>query len=220
MVADRLALVRERIESAAKTAAREASDVTLIAVSKSRTVDEIGAAYDSGQRDFGENRVDELARKAPLLPTDINWHFVGSLQSRKAPVAAQWTYLLHSMDRLSLARRWASTKPEVPCLLQVNIGAETQKHGVAPASLDETLDDLAEVGVRPIGLMAIPPAPDAPEAARPYFAELAALARRARETHTGLTELSMGMTDDFEVAVQEGATMVRVGRAIFGTRTD
>ena len=220
MVAERLALVRSRIESAAMRSQRRLSDVTLIAVSKSRTVDEIGEAYESGQRDFGENRVDELAKKAPLLPADINWHFVGTLQSRKAAVAARWTHLLHSMDRMSLARRWASTDQRGPCLVQVNIGMETQKFGVAPSALEKTLDEFAAVGIRPVGLMAIPPAPDEPEAARPYFAGLATLAKNARATHGGLAELSMGMTDDFEVAVEEGATMVRVGRAIFGSRTD
>lgn len=221
MVAERLALVRGRIEAAAARAGRPPSAVTLVAVSKSRSVDEILEAHDAGQRDFGENRAEELVAKAPQLPVEIRWHFVGTLQSRKTSAVRPLTHLLHSMDRPSLARRWASAAAEIPtCLLQVNVGLEPQKHGVPPDGVESMLEEMEAIGIVPVGLMAIPPAPDVPEASRPFFARLAGLAEAARLTHPHLIELSMGMTDDFEVAVEEGATIVRVGRAIFGPGTD
>ncbi len=218
MVAERLSLVRARIGEAAERAGRAVEDVTLIAVTKTRTVDEILSAYEAGQRDFGENRAWELAEKAPQLPTDIRWHFVGGLQSRKAKTVRPLTHLLHSMDRRSLARRWAGDEAP-PCLLQVNIGEEPQKHGVAPADVAGALDEIEGEGIRIVGLMAIPPAPEVPEDSRPYFAGMARLAAEHRRSRPHLEALSMGMTDDFEVAVEEGATMVRVGRAIFGPRS-
>jgi pyridoxal phosphate enzyme (YggS family) len=219
MVAGRLAAVYARIGDAAVRSGRAASAVTLVAVSKSRSVDEILEAYEAGQRDFGENRVEEMLAKVPLLPPDVRWHFLGTVQSRKAAAVRPETFLLHSMDRMSLARRWAAPGEVPPCLLQVNVGREPQKHGVAPEAVEDVLDEMSGEGIEPIGLMAIPPAPEVPEAARPFFAEMARLAERTRHRRPRLVELSMGMTDDFEVAVEEGATIVRVGRAIFGPRT-
>ena len=221
MVAERLAEVRGRIEAAAVRSGRDPSAVTLVVVTKSRSVREVLAAYEAGHRDFGENRAEELAEKAPQLPGDIRWHFIGTVQRRKIALARPLSFLLQSMDRLSLARRWASAPGEAPpCLLQVNIGLEPQKHGVAPAAAAETLDEMAQVGIIPVGLMAIPPAPDYPGASRRHFAALAELADGLGATHPRLVELSMGMTDDFEEAVEVGATIVRVGRAIFGSRTE
>ncbi len=220
MVAERLALVRGRIEAAADRAGRSPSAITLVAVSKSRSVAEILEAYESNQRDFGENRAEELSAKAPQLPADIRWHLVGTLQSRKIKAARNLTAVLHSMDRMSLARRWASGPGEVPsCLLQVNVGLEPQKQGVAPDGVESMLAEMEAVGIEPVGLMSIPPAPDSPEVSRPFFRRLAAVAEAARVNRPHLVELSMGMTDDFEVAVEEGATLVRVGRAIFGPRS-
>ena len=194
--------------------------MTLVAVSKSRTVAEIRAAYDAGHRDFGENRAEELALKAPALPGDIRWHFVGTLQSRKVARVHGATFLLHSMDRMSLARRWASiSSAGPPCLLQINVGREAQKHGVLPEETAEVLAEMNTVGVDPVGVMTIPPAPAAPEDSRSHFRSLGALAGELRRAYPGLVEVSMGMTDDFEVAVEEGATLVRVGRAIFGPGT-
>jgi len=221
MVAERLALVRGRIVAAANRAGRSPSAITLVAVSKSRSVAEILEAYESNQRDFGENRAEELSAKAPQLPADIRWHLVGTLQSRKAAAARPLTAVLHSMDRMSLARRWASGPGEAPpCLLQVNVGLEPQKQGVAPDGVESTLAEMEEIGIEPVGLMAIPPAPDSAEGSRPFFRQLASLAEAARVNRPHLVELSMGMTDDFEVAVEEGATLVRVGRAIFGPRSN
>ncbi len=220
MVAERLALVRERIAMAAGRAGRDPADVTLVVVSKARTVAEIETAYTAGQRDFGENRAEELALKAAELPVDIRWHFVGSLQRRKIALVRAVIVLLHSMDRESLASRWTVPGEQAPpSLLQINIGGEAQKHGVERDRAAESLAAMAELGVHPVGLMVIPPAPSLPEDSRSYFVELVSLAAELRHRHPGLVELSMGMTDDFEVAVEEGATLVRVGRAIFGPRT-
>ncbi len=219
MVAERLAAVLARVESAAARSGRSAGDVTLVAVSKGHGVAEIRAAYDAGQRHFGENRAAELAEKAPLLPDDIHWHFVGTLQRRKVPLVRPRTELLHSLDRFSLVSAWARGESDPPpVLIQVNVAAESQKHGVRPDEVVALLRIAAESGVVCRGLMLIPPIPEAPERSRPWFQRLAALRAQIRPDHPAATELSMGMTDDFEVAVEEGATIIRVGRAIFGAR--
>ena len=219
MAAGQLAVVTQRIGAAAERVGRDPRSITLVIVSKARTVGEIRTVYDAGHRDFGENRAQELAAKAPLLPADILWHFVGTVQSRKVAMIRPHTHLLHSMDRVLLARRWASSDAAPPpCLLQVNVGAEPQKHGVLPIDAESALSELADAGIEPVGLMTIPPAPKVPAESRPYFEEMARLARTLRKGRPGLMELSMGMTDDFEVAIEEGATLIRVGRAIFGPR--
>jgi uncharacterized pyridoxal phosphate-containing UPF0001 family protein len=124
------------------------------------------------------------------------------------------------MDRVSLAGRWAAPEdPAPPCLLQVNVGEEPQKHGVLPGRVDATLREMADLGIEPVGLMAIPPAPETPEQSRPHFEEMARLAEALRADRPGLVEMSMGMSGDFEVAIESGATLVRVGTAIFGPRT-
>ncbi len=219
MVAERLAAVRQRMAAAAARAGRSADDVTLVAVSKGHGVDQIRAAYDAGQRHFGENRAAELSAKAPLLPGDVRWHFVGTLQRRKVPLARPATTLLHSLDRPSLVAAWSrGDDPIPPALVQVNAAGESQKHGVPPAEVGDLLQLAEAAGITCRGLMLIPPLQEAPEQSRPWFRELAALRARLAPAHPSLTELSMGMTDDFEVAVEEGATLIRVGRAIFGAR--
>ena len=211
--------VMARVEESARRAGRRPEDVTLVAVSKTKTPAEIESVYRLGHRDFGENRADELADKAATLPDDIRWHFVGTLQSRKARVVRPVTHLLHSMDRRSLAGAWLKglgTAP--PALLQVNLGDEEQKSGVALAEVGETLEWMSQMGLDVRGLMAIPPIPAEPEDSRPHFEALRRLRDEMSERHPGVTELSMGMTDDFEVAIEEGASIIRVGRAIFGPR--
>lgn len=216
MVADGLTLVRARIAAATARAGRDPDSVRLIAVSKGKTADEIMAAYQAGQRDFGENRAQEMAAKVPELPGDIRWHFVGPVQRRKVKVIRPLTTLLHSLDRLALAAAWSAGEPSPPAtLLEVNIGAEPQKHGVRPADVDETLTAMAALGIVPSGLMVIPPAPNIAADSRPWFAQLRELRDSLLPAHPGLVGLSMGMTDDFEVAIEEGASMIRVGRAIF-----
>ena len=211
--------VMERVRIAALEAGRRPEEVTVVAVAKTKSPEEIMYVYDQGHRDFGENRAGEMAEKAAALPRDIRWHFVGALQSNKARVARPNTHLLHSMDRMSLARAWLKgpgTAP--PVLLQVNVGGEETKSGIDGTDAEILLSELRGIGVDVRGLMAIPPAPSHPEDSRPYFVELRALAESLRPRHPNLEQLSMGMTDDFEVAIEEGASLIRVGRAIFGSR--
>jgi pyridoxal phosphate enzyme (YggS family) len=208
--------VKERVARACERVGRDPSEVTVVAVSKGRPPEEILRLYEDGHRDFGENRADELSAKAAELPADIRWHFVGHLQSNKARVVRPIASVLHSMDRVSLAKAWlkgAGTPP--PSFLEVNVGREPQKSGVVPEEAESLAEQLVTLGVPLIGVMAIVPIVDEPEHARPYFRELVEVRDRVRRIEPAATGLSMGMTDDFEVAVEEGATVIRLGRAIF-----
>jgi len=212
--------VVDRMTVAAERAGRDVSTITLVAVSKAKPVSAIEAVYERGHRDFGENRAQEMAEKAAKLPEDIRWHFIGGLQANKARLIRPITHLLHSMDRESLAGAWAkgSGLPP-PCLLQVNTGHEEQKSGALPEEARATLERILGFGLEVRGLMAIPPITDEPERQRPHFASLRALRDELARDHPAIRELSMGMTDDFEVAIEEGSSIIRVGRAIFGERT-
>lgn len=216
MVAERLNAVRQRIAQAATTVGRDGAEVRLVAVSKGRYPQEILEAYAGGQRDFGENRAAELAAKVSGLPDDIKWHFIGSLQTRQAKIARPHTAMLHSLDRGRLANAWAAAGQPPPALVQVNVAGETQKHGAAPEAVVELLDQATSLGIRCVGLMTMAPLSTDPEDSRRWFKELRLLRDDLRRSYPDLVELSMGMTDDFEVAIQEGATIIRVGRAIFG----
>jgi len=208
--------VRERIAAASAAARRPGDEVTLVIVSKGQSVDSIRALYDRGERDFGENRAQELAAKVGQLPGDIRWHFVGPLQSNKARIVRPIVTLLHSLDRPELGSVWMKGPGLAPpALLQVNVGEEPQKHGVDPAGAVRIFADLVAIGIDLAGLMAIPPFAGNPEAMRRYFVEMRRLASLVEKDHPGRSALSMGMTDDFEVAIQEGANFVRIGRAIF-----
>ena len=208
--------VTERALAALSTAGRSVESLTILAVSKGHSTGEIAALYDRGHHDFGENRAQELRDKVPELPDDIRWHFVGPLQSNKARIVRPAVVALHSMDRLSLASAWMKGSGRPPaCYLQVNIGREDQKSGVLPVDAAATADRLTEMGVPIIGLMAIPPLADDPEQSRPHFAALRELRDDLSADHPGIAGLSMGMSNDFEVAIAEGATVIRVGRAIF-----
>lgn len=212
--------VMARVEVAAGRVGREPGEVTLVAVSKAKSPAEVMSVYEQGHRDFGENRANEMATKAERLPEDIRWHFVGALQSNKSSLVRARTFLLHSMDRRSLAKAWLKGPGlPPPVLVQVNVGGEEQKSGVAPGKAADTVHWLVEMGIEVRGVMSLPPAPDRAEDSRPYFAELRNLRDQIRLDHPALVELSMGMTDDFEVAIEEGASIIRVGRAIFGART-
>jgi len=211
--------VMERVAEAAGKSGRVPDEITVVAVSKTMSTADILAVYREGHRDFGENRAGELAAKAPELPDDIRWHFVGALQSNKARTVRGVVHLLHSMDRRSLAKAWMKgpgTPP--PVLAQVNIGEEPQKSGLAPAEVEDALGWMEGMGLDVVGLMAIPPLPDDPEDSRPHFQRLRHLRDEVAVRHPAVLGLSMGMTDDFEVAIAEGASVIRVGRAIFGPR--
>lgn len=223
MTTDSLDGIRTRIARAAATAAtaatagRRADVVTLVAVSKTRGEDAIRPLLEQGQRDFGENRVQEAAAKWPALRDaygDVRLHLVGQLQSNKADEAVALFDAIHSVDRLSLVRALARAIDRAgrrpACFVQVNIGEEAQKGGCAIADLPALLAEARAAGLPVAGLMCLPPAGLEPA---PYFALLAKMAREE-----GLAGLSMGMSDDFETAVMLGATHVRVGSALFGAR--
>jgi PLP dependent protein len=223
-IAERLQTVRERIDAAARRARRDASSIRLVLASKQQPPAAIRAAWRAGARDFGENYVQEAVAKRTELSdlSNIRWHLIGHLQTNKARLAASTFALIHSIDSSRLANAIARARslgdPRVRALVEVNLGAESSKSGVPPdavANLLEASRDKIEI----VGLMTIPPPTATPELARPYFAELREMRDRlAIETGITLSELSMGMSDDFEIAIEEGATIVRVGRAVFGER--
>jgi len=223
-VAGRLAEVHARIDRAAQAAGRSPAGVKLIAVSKTKPAEAIREAYAAGQRAFGENYAQELSAKAEALAdlADIEWHFIGHLQTNKAKVAAKCAHVVHTIDSAALARelgKRAGKERSSPLsvLIEVNLGGEPQKAGATPSEIAEVMASVrAQPSLALCGLMTVPPAGDL-DAARRTFETLALL----RNLHGGaaaLPELSMGMSEDLEVAIACGASYVRVGRAIFGER--
>jgi len=215
---ERLALVRRRVEEAARSAGRDPAGISLIAVSKTKTAAEIRPALAAGQRRFGENRVQEAAGKWPALRqayTGIDLHLIGPLQTNKAAMAVALFDAIETVDREKLARLLAQEmtrqNKRPACFIQINTGAEPQKAGVSPDAADAFVALCRdELKLPVIGLMCIPPVNEDPA---PHFDLLATIARR-----NGLRQLSMGMSSDFELAIRHGATLVRVGSAIFGER--
>ncbi len=228
MIADRVAAVRERIARAAERASRPPADVTLVAVTKTHPEEAVRAAFAAGVRDFGENRVQEaepkVAATVDLAAAGLRWHLVGHLQSNKARKAAALFGVVQSVDSLELGRKLAcigaETARPVRALVQVDLAGEETKFGLPEAELLPTLEALrGSEGLSIDGLMILPPYLEDPDEVRPYFRRLRALRDRAQAA--GILagrELSMGMSHDFEAAVEEGATIVRVGTAIFGER--
>lgn len=213
--------VERRIASAAKRAGRDPGGVVLLAVSKGRSDEAVDELYEAGQRLFGENRPKGLLERMDGdLPGDIDWHFVGNVQRRAIRTIAPSIVLLHSLDRMSLADAWMRLEDPPPVLIEVNIGEEPQKHGFAPSEVFRVADHLAAGGVSVRGLMIIPPRVRIAEEARRWFVALRELRDALVVEQPNAGDLSMGMTDDFEVAVEEGASIVRVGRAIFETAND
>lgn len=228
-IAERWREVRARVDAACRAAGREPGEVTLIAVSKTHPASAVREAAAAGATDFGENYAQELTQKAEELADliDLRWHFIGHLQSNKARFVARAAHLVHTVDGASLARelgkRFAAVSSarldvgaRLPVLVEVNVGGEAQKHGVSPGGLRDALVAVEhEPALQLRGLMTMPP--NDLEAARRAFEALSSL----RDAHGGtarLPELSMGMSEDLEIAVACGATMVRVGSAIFGAR--
>ncbi|HEY9092944.1 YggS family pyridoxal phosphate-dependent enzyme [Parasphingorhabdus sp.] len=219
---EKLNAVHEQIAKAAKLAQRKAEDIRLIAISKTRTADEIRPLLDAGHRLFGENRVQEAATKWPALREEyradgsgaVEVHLVGQLQSNKAEDAVQLFDAIHSLDRPSLVKALAKAMDKqdrrIPCFIQVNIGEEPQKGGCEIGDIASLLETARSAGIEVPGLMCVPPAEVHPA---PYFALLSKLAK-----DNGLSELSMGMSGDFETAIKLGATYIRVGTALFGER--
>jgi len=216
-VAARLGEVVRRVDEAARRSGRDRDDVKIVAIGKGRPPAVLEEAIAAGHRVFGENRGQELASKAGRLPSNLEWHFVGPLQTNKVRTVRPLVSLLHSFDRDRLVRPWLRGEDRPPpTLLQVNIGQEPQKSGVDPRLVVETFERWESAGVPLTGVMAIPPMGAKPEDSRPYFVRM----REIRDELSARLErpmaLSMGMTDDFEVAIEEGSTIVRIGRAIFG----
>ena len=226
-ISHRLAAIRGRIDAAARSAGRNPASVRLVAVSKTFPIDAVREAYAAGQRDFGENRVQEALQKiGASSDLEIRWHLLGHLQTNKARKAAPVFAMVQSVDSVELLQKLdhaaADTGAAPDLLIQVDLAGEATKFGAPPGQVPRLLDAAAACrAARVTGLMTLPPVPDAPEDARPWF-------RRLRDLRDGwlasgvppalLRELSMGMSGDFEVAIQEGATIVRVGTAIFGSR--
>ncbi len=233
--------IRERIALAALRTGRDPAQINLVAVSKTFPPQAIMAAYDAGQRHFGENRPEEGARKIPLVMESLEgtpptWHMIGHIQRRKASLVIANFNLVHSVDRLSIATRLSTLAQQakyiIPVLLECNVSGEVSKYGYAVSGwehndevLGQFFDAVAEInklpGLKIKGLMTMPPLVTDPEDVRPFFASLRSLRDVLCEQFqdTDFHHLSMGMSNDYEAAVEEGATMVRIGRAIFGERT-
>lgn len=227
-IADAVTAVRERISRAAARAGRRPDEVRLVAVSKSQPPDAVRAAFSAGVRDFGENRIQEaegkIAELAELRLGGLVWHLVGHVQSNKARRAAVLFDVVHSIDDPALGPRLEKAAAQqhkvLTALVQVDLAGEETKFGIEESRLFTALEQLRGAkSVHVVGLMVLPPFEDDPERTRPYFRRLRGLRDRARAENLLLgSELSMGMSHDFEVAVEEGATMVRVGTALFGPR--
>ena len=216
---ENLSHLENRISKSCERAGRHREEVSLIAVSKTHPVEVIQEAYELGIRHFGENRVQELLKKKDLLPADIRWHLIGHLQSNKAKYIADFIHCVHSIDSLDtakeLSKRAAQHSREINVLLEVNVAGEESKEGITTSEASPLLRHIfAEASSLHVnGLMTVAPYEDDPERVRQYFREL----RKLRDELT-LEDLSMGMTNDFEVAIEEGATMIRIGSGLFGER--
>jgi len=225
-LSDNLNEIHARIDSACERSGRQKSDVLLIAVSKTKPVSLLEEAYQNGIRDFGENRVQEMSQKAELMPDDIRWHMIGHLQKNKVKPAVKYAYMIHSVDSLALAKEISDEAVKqaktIPILLEVNVAGEESKFGY---SASEVLTDISLIASLPNikikGLMTIAPFTDIPESNRCYFQQLKELSvdiRNKNIDNVDMDILSMGMSGDFEIAIEEGAGMVRVGTSIFGER--
>jgi pyridoxal phosphate enzyme (YggS family) len=233
-IADRLAEIRARIGAAARSAGRDPSSVRLVAVSKTFPIESVRQAFEAGQRDFGENRVQEALQKIELAlqkiegsaDQSIRWHLLGHLQTNKARKAAPAFAVIQSVDSVELIQKLDQAAEDTghapELLIQVDLAGEASKFGAPPSEVPRLFEAAAACrAARVVGLMTLPPYPETPEDSRPWFRRLRDLRDRWQSSGVPapmLRELSMGMSGDFEVAIQDGATMVRVGTAIFGSR--
>ncbi len=227
MILDNMKHVQEQIEASCLKSGRDVADVTLIAVSKTKPVELLKEAYDAGARDFGENKVQELLDKIPQMPSDVKWHMIGHLQRNKVKYIVDKVYLIHSVDSLRLAEEISKEATKkgivVNILVEVNVAGEESKFGTTLEEAKQLVYDIAQLpGICIKGLMTIAPFVDNPEENREYFRKLKQLSvdiMREKVDNRSMGEvLSMGMTGDYTVAVEEGATYVRVGTGIFGER--
>lgn len=225
-VADNYARIRAHVSEVAHRSGRRPEEITIVCAAKTKGPEAVRAVLAAGATDIGENYVQEARDKIALVPEPARWHLIGHLQRNKAKEAVRLFTLIHSLDNVALAqelhRQGQKLGVIVRVLIEVNLGGETTKNGVRPDGLEQLLTALTPLSsIRIEGFMVIPPpGPDA-EASRPYFRSLAGLREQYRQFSSAnieLRELSMGMTDDYAVAIEEGATIVRIGRAIFGER--
>ncbi len=228
MIRNNIEKVNERIARACRRAGRPPESVTLVAVSKTFPAEMVREAYEAGLRCFGENRIQEAEGKiAQLADLDITWHLIGHLQTNKAKKAAELFHTVESLDSLRLAQKLdqaqAAKNQPLPVLVQVDLAGEETKSGMKEVELPGFLRQVSELAhLRVRGLMTLPPYHEDPERVRPYFRRLRELAERLASeniSHVSFNELSMGMSHDFEIAIEEGATIIRVGSVIFGERT-
>lgn len=224
-IADNLARLHEQIAEACRRGNRAESAVTLMAVSKVHPVEVILEAYAAGQRLFGENRVQEFQEKFQHLGslTGAEFHLIGPLQSNKTNRAAELFNSVDTVDSIKIAQRLnsaaAALKKRMPVMIEVKLSHEESKHGLAPEELPALLAAMKDLeSIETVGLMTVPPWSEDAEPARPYFRELRRLRDESQKVHPALTQLSMGMSNDFVVAIEEGSTCVRVGTALFGKR--
>ena len=226
MLQDNLIQVEQNIEEACRRAGRDRSEVTLIAVSKTKPVETLQEAYDLGVRVFGENKVQEMADKYEVLPKDIRWHLIGHLQRNKVKYIIDKAVLIHSVDSLRLAQTIEKEAKKhnltAHILIEVNVAREESKFGIFSEDLEALVDEIAKLPhIQVDGLMTIAPFVPDPEENRPVFRELRKLSvdiSAKKVDNVNMSVLSMGMTNDYQVAIEEGATMVRVGTGIFGAR--
>ena len=226
MVVENLAEVEKHVQEACARAGRSRDEVTLIAVSKTKPVSMIEELLPGGTRDFGENKVQELCEKYEVLPRDIRWHLIGHLQRNKVKYIVDKAYLIHSVDSLRLAETISEEGVKkgvtVPVLIEVNVAGEESKFGVTPEETEALVREIAKLpAIRIRGLMTIAPYVENPEDNRVHFSRLKQLSvdiGKKNIDNVSMNVLSMGMTGDYQVAIEEGATMVRVGTGIFGER--
>ncbi|MDA3904046.1 MAG: YggS family pyridoxal phosphate-dependent enzyme [Desulfuromusa sp.] len=225
-IAANLAKIHDRINKACQKSGRNPEEVRLIAVSKVKPAKLVEEAFCSGQKLFGESYVQEFRDKEPLVESPLQWHFIGGLQSNKVKYLRGKVTMIHSVDRLSLAEeidhQWGKIDGIAKILLQVNVGDESSKSGCTPEDLESLVRQVSQLpNLKVCGLMCLPPHSDDPEQVRPFFRQLRELSKQIERLQlpgVEMGELSMGMSGDFAVAVEEGATLVRVGTAIFGAR--
>ncbi len=225
-IAENIAQIRKRIDQACLRSGRNPAEVRLIAVSKVKPAELVDQAYAAGQQLFGENYVQEFCDKTEQVMVPVTWHFIGALQTNKVKYLRGKVEMIHSVDRLALAqeinKQWAKIGKLVDILIQVNVGDESRKAGCSPNELVQLAKDISKLeNIRVKGLMCLPPFSDDPEEVRPWFRQLRQLKDELAAYNLPkieMAELSMGMSGDFEAAVEEGATLVRVGTAIFGDR--
>ncbi len=226
MIKENLQEVNSVLKSSCEKAGRPASEVTLIAVSKTKPIEMLTEAYESGCRHFGENKVQELVEKYEVMPKDIKWHMIGHLQRNKVKYIVDKVYLIHSVDSFKLAEEISKEaqkkKVVVSILIEVNVAGEESKFGIKPEEAEEVIRQIALLpGIMIKGLMTIAPYADNPEDNRQYFAQLKQLSvdiSKKNIDNVIMSVLSMGMTGDYAVAIEEGATFIRVGTGIFGER--